>query len=584
MATTIGGLATTLIKDPNIIIKELNKVKENKEYEKLTALYNLLSQSSQQEQSQLQALEKAKKYHRYSAPIDIINTYLNYADLYSRSQNEELKAKMYLDTATQKLGKLSKIDKMKKILELCELYLAIESPLDVLDLARTVKRADDKNYFSLLLYKSKAQRYLERYNEALSTLTQASGIGTLSHSAWYRCKIVGEMSKIYKCKNDAENESKLKAQYFKLKNEEELQISDESLSDEDLDIPEMNANYICKFVVHHKSIFYTIESFELNIESKNSKLEILKMAETFLRKKLKIPRLVVKQINLPKQLFNTCTIDLILSSSSLPSITDLYRSSFGASINPRFLEKIKSLNLQDLSFNLAYLQMKDKEFEFLCNFIPPTASILQLQHNLLTDKIFKHLDRFTKLRELDISNNCIKGAMSISAVSMNASCWTDASITSISPNTANLILNLCEFQSPTSFDALLNSSIYSLSLRECIIGSHAYYSLKMALQSLKQLKELDLSGIDLEEQVCLSSIPQSVVKLSLDLLEFREVLEFQLPNLKILSMKFCSFTESSEDSFCEYITRYPPRQLFLCNTKISVSNLAKLKSKMHVKE
>ena len=585
MTHTIGGLATTNTNDLKKIIKEINKIKKSKQHNKLTALYNMLAQNSEGIKA-IEALEKAKQYHCYCGDLDAINTYLELSDIHLVTH--PLKAKLYLDDAQAFLEKLSHKDRMRSIIDLCQMYLHIESPLDVIDLARSVKRANDEDMFAIQFLKAKAQRQMQRLNDALDTVNGLNSILSLSNIPKYRLKILSEMSKIYGELGDYDNESKLKAQYFHLKNKEEVLMSEDSLSDIEIDHqPQIMQMSDIKVIIHHKCPFLNIHSFDTTVSSCLSRDVVQTQIIKETLQMIKMPKAVVKQVKIPKLLNNFSEIHVYLSNSSLPSIHDLYSSTVKPS-NNKFATLLKQLDFNVNSYNFSMIQLKDADFQFISQYLPSKVTSLQLQHNFLTGEIFTFLTKFNNLRELDISNNCISGSFSISAISTDMTCWMNANIIDLSSNATHLTMDLTIFNIPSALDALMGSNILNLSLRESEFKNDSYFSLKSALKQMPCLQDLDLSGIVIESDqvICLECIQSTIVTLKLDLTKFTEKCnyEFHWPRLSILSVKSSRFDGKSEKLFIDQLVKFNIRQIQLQDTLINKVHIDLLSSYMLVRQ
>ena len=575
---TIGGLSTSIIDDPKKIIKEINSAKKNKKYDKLTGLYNILAQRLKNEGS-VEALEKATKYHAYCSPLDAINTFLNKAELYGDNERAVLQ---HLDFAQTYLDKLNTVDKVEKIIDLCEIYMRIPSPQPVLELTRIVKRADDKNMFSILLLKVKALRQLNRCQDAMEVITDMTNIKSLQHSAKYKCILLGEMAKVQNELGNFETESKLKAQYFELKKNEELQLSDESLSDMEV-LPTVISHFDISARIYHKCPFLQVDTLNVNISNELSRTQVQNEILKSLRLSLKIPNLLIKQFKFPKNLSSLCVVDVWLSNSSLPKLSSLYNSTVSV-INQQFSLHLDKIDFSSNSFFFDHLQLTDSDFNFIQEYLSKDIDMLHLQHNFLTGAILPRLSEFPNLRELDISNNCLYGQMSFKAISNNVSCWDDANISSISDRVVHLTMALAFFKNPSALDALAHTKVVRLSLRESKFTEDAYFSLIHNLKEMQFLKDLDLSGLEAPKPICLTSIPCSVTNLQLDLTFFTDDCDFnfELPNLSILSLRASEFLGKSGFSFSTHLIKYPVRRFMLQDTLIPEECIKLLETKMLV--
>eukprot|EP00835_Amoeboradix_gromovi_P000728 NODE_27_length_33950_cov_0.349739.p6 type:complete len:582 gc:universal NODE_27_length_33950_cov_0.349739:27402-29147(+) len=579
MSTTIGGLTSKLTDDPKRIMKEINNVKKNKQYNKLSGLYNMLSQVNQGPSS-VSALEKAKKYHGYCDPLDAINTYLNYADL--NICDNTLQAKIDLDLAQGYLGKLDKKTRVEKIIDLCDLYLKIGSPLDVLDLTRMVKRADDASMFSLLLLKSRAYRQEQRFQNALEVISEMDSLISISRQAVNRCKILGEMAKIYCMMGDYDNESRLKTQYYDLKNKEEVHISDDSLSS--LSVAENQTvtefNIIVK--IHHKCVFLQIDEILIAVDSNMSHSAIKERVLHELTAKLKIPRLVIKKFILPKSLISNNKAEVWLSNSSLPTLSSLYKS-VANPVNKTFASILGNINNSLTKVDLSYLRLKDSDYTFVHEYLPANLSTLNISHNFLTG-VSGIFDKFKQLRELDVSNNCLSGPLNISSVSANITCWKSANILEISDKTMQIVMDLATFVLPSALDALGDSNIVKLSARESKFTRESYFNLKSGLRRMRHLKDLDLSGLIIDDPIALDCIPCTVTNLALDLTVFTDICDYHLrsENLSVLSLKTCVFYGNSESLLVSQIMNLNVRCVLLNDSALSKPNLELLEKRMLV--
>eukprot|EP00834_Sanchytrium_tribonematis_P002283 NODE_67_length_25542_cov_1.476831.p4 type:complete len:564 gc:universal NODE_67_length_25542_cov_1.476831:8867-7176(-) len=553
---TLAKLDTAATRDPKKIMREINFAKESKDYKKLSGLYNLLAQAS----GDISYLEKAEKYHGHANSLDKMTTYLSYSEMVE----DPLQIKHYLDKARDFLESVDKHDRIYQILDLCDCYSRIESPLDVLDLVRSVKRADDKHLFKLLILKAKSQRQLLRMEEALSTINEAMNISNISHFPKYRVKILSEMAKIYGEKGDYESEARLKSEYFGLVNKEELQVSDESLSEpnENYDVEPIIAHFKVKVEIIHRSEFLEFPNFELDIDNTLSRSEIQNLILAHIRKNSKLPRLLLKKVEIPKKPSFNSKLVAWISNSTLPSISKLYTDQFKQDLNELLLALLENNLVSRNEINLQFTQLTDPQFNFTCRFLKSNIQILNINDNFLED-ISIGISKFKHLRQLNARNNCLRGSLSLCADFVNISCWKDVSIENIADNVSHLILEICEFNLPTCFDAILKSRIVKLSVRESTFSKQAYFNFNHCLKSLIFLKELDISAIQTDDLINLESVPVHVSQLYIDFLEFNNDTNFNLntKSLDKISIKSSIFSMKSYANFNLFVERQQIRQI-----------------------